>query len=100
MDIGERNGDVQPPEAEEHSQRIRQDDQPNPPARAESDAAEAPQEQSVERDEASRLEELQADVRNQDDLERDITRQADQLLVEQADERDSRRLERTSREKE
>lgn len=51
-------------------------------------------------DEASRLEELQADVRNQDDLERDITRQADRLLVEQADERDNRRLERTRHEKE
>lgn len=94
MDIGERNGDVQLPRIEEHSQPKR------PDARAESDGAEAAQDQSEEIDEASRLEELQADVRNQDDLERDITRQADQLLVEQADERDSRRLERTSREKE
>ncbi|KAI9933484.1 hypothetical protein MW887_007957 [Aspergillus wentii] len=51
-------------------------------------------------DEASRLRELQADVRDQDDLERDITRQADKLLAEQADERDNKRLERTKHEKE
>ncbi|PWY75536.1 DNA repair protein Rhp26/Rad26 [Aspergillus heteromorphus CBS 117.55] len=50
-------------------------------------------------DEASRLRELQADVRNQDDLERDISRQADKLLMEQADERDKKRLERTAAEK-
>ncbi|KAB8278318.1 SNF2 family N-terminal domain-containing protein [Aspergillus minisclerotigenes] len=51
-------------------------------------------------DETSRLRELQADVRDQDDLERDISRQADRLLMEQADERDNRRLERTTLEKE
>ncbi|BDD56279.1 hypothetical protein MPDQ_002057 [Monascus purpureus] len=51
-------------------------------------------------DEASRLRELQADVRDQGDLERDISRQADRLLMEQADERDNRRLERTRHEKE
>ncbi|OOF91339.1 hypothetical protein ASPCADRAFT_154998 [Aspergillus carbonarius ITEM 5010] len=50
-------------------------------------------------DEASRLRELQADVRDQDDLERDISRQADKLLLEQADERDNKRLERTTLEK-
>ncbi|KAL4889869.1 SNF2 family N-terminal domain-containing protein [Aspergillus ambiguus] len=50
-------------------------------------------------DEATRLQELQAAVRNQDDLERDITRQADKLLNEQADERDNKRLERTTIEK-
>ncbi|EDN05048.1 DNA repair and recombination protein RAD26 [Histoplasma capsulatum] len=49
--------------------------------------------------EESRLRELQADVRNQDDLERDIGRQADKLLIEQADERDHKRLERTLLEK-
>ncbi|OAX83254.1 hypothetical protein ACJ72_02384 [Emergomyces africanus] len=49
--------------------------------------------------ESSRLRELQADVRDQDDLERDIGRQADKLLIEQADERDYRRLERTKVEK-
>ncbi|KAL4746375.1 hypothetical protein BDW72DRAFT_185005 [Aspergillus terricola var. indicus] len=51
-------------------------------------------------DEATRLKELKADIRNQDDLERDITRQADRLLMEQADERDNKRLEKTNQEKE
>ncbi|KAF5855669.1 hypothetical protein ETB97_008819 [Aspergillus alliaceus] len=51
-------------------------------------------------DETSRLRELQADIRDQDDLERDISRQADRLLMEQADKRDSRRLERATQEKE
>ncbi|KAF9884396.1 hypothetical protein FE257_001796 [Aspergillus nanangensis] len=51
-------------------------------------------------DEASRLQDLQAAVRNQDDLERDITRQADKLLNEQADERDIKRLDKTLQEKE
>ncbi|EEH45241.1 uncharacterized protein PADG_01391 [Paracoccidioides brasiliensis Pb18] len=49
--------------------------------------------------ESSRLRELQATVRGQDDLERDIGLQADKLLLEQADERDHRRLERTIVEK-
>lgn len=51
-------------------------------------------------DEASRLKDLATEVRDQDDLERDIGRQADQLLTEQADERDQRRLERTRGDKE
>lgn len=46
-------------------------------------------------DEAARLKDLATEVRDQDDLERDIGRQADQLLTEQADERDKKRLERT-----
>lgn len=50
-------------------------------------------------DEASRLKDLAADVRDQDDLERDVGRQADQLLIEQADERDQKRLEKTEIEK-
>ncbi|OJD20755.1 hypothetical protein ACJ73_07909 [Blastomyces percursus] len=54
---------------------------------------------SVPDAESSRLRELQADVRDQDDLERDIGRQADKLLIEQADERDHKRLERTRVEK-
>ncbi|PGH27070.1 hypothetical protein AJ80_01256 [Polytolypa hystricis UAMH7299] len=49
--------------------------------------------------ESSRLRELHADVRDQDDLERDIGRQADKLLIEQANERDLKRLERTKNEK-
>ncbi|KAL4733803.1 SNF2 family N-terminal domain-containing protein [Aspergillus similis] len=51
-------------------------------------------------DEATRLKELQADIRDQDALERDITRQADRLLMEQADERDNKRLDKTNQEKE
>ncbi|KAL9613677.1 MAG: hypothetical protein Q9167_001806 [Letrouitia subvulpina] len=50
-------------------------------------------------DEASRLKALAADVRDQDDLERDIGRQADQLLSEQATEREQKRLEKTQLEK-
>lgn len=46
-------------------------------------------------DEATRLADLGAGVRDQDDLERDIGRQADQLLLEQAEERDKKRLEKT-----
>ncbi|KAI5198293.1 hypothetical protein E4T39_06859 [Aureobasidium subglaciale] len=46
-------------------------------------------------DEATRIASLAAGIRDQDDLERDIGRQADALLIEQADERDNKRLERT-----
>ena len=46
------------------------------------------------KDEASRLKGLATSVRDQDDLERDVNRQADQLLAAQADERDRKRLER------
>ncbi|CAG8585468.1 unnamed protein product [Penicillium salamii] len=46
-------------------------------------------------DEASRLRGLHADVRNQDDLERDITRQADKALAEKAEDNDIKRLEKT-----
>ncbi|KAJ5348347.1 uncharacterized protein MYU51_015153 [Penicillium brevicompactum] len=45
-------------------------------------------------DEASRLRNLQADVRDQDDLERDITRQADKALADKAEENDIKRLEK------
>ncbi|KAK4619413.1 DNA repair protein rhp26 [Fulvia fulva] len=50
-------------------------------------------------DEAAQLAALGAGVRDQDDLERDIGQQADQLLVEQADERDQKRLEKTQKER-
>lgn len=46
-------------------------------------------------DEATRIASLAAGIRDQDDLERDIGRQADALLLEQADERDNKRLEKT-----
>ncbi|KAI9846776.1 MAG: hypothetical protein M1837_003625 [Sclerophora amabilis] len=48
-----------------------------------------------EAEEDARLKELTANVRDQDDLERDVAQQADRLLVEQADERDLRRIEKT-----
>ncbi|KAI9709692.1 MAG: hypothetical protein M1820_003094 [Bogoriella megaspora] len=51
-------------------------------------------------DEETRLARLTANVRDQDDLERDIGRQAGQMLVEQADERDNKRLEKTLQDKE
>ncbi|RAH50952.1 DNA-dependent ATPase RAD26 [Aspergillus brunneoviolaceus CBS 621.78] len=85
-------------EAEGSSARDPVEEKPTEP----SDAAVTPvqsSEPSVAINEASRLKELQADVRDQDDLERDIARQADKLLLEQADERDNKRLERTTREK-
>lgn len=50
-------------------------------------------------DEATRLKQLAATVRDQDDLEKDVGRQADQMLLEQADERDLKRIERTEKEK-
>ncbi|KAL8871314.1 MAG: hypothetical protein Q9174_002825 [Haloplaca sp. 1 TL-2023] len=50
-------------------------------------------------DEASRLRALAADVRDQDDLERDVGRQADQMLTEQANERDQKRLDKSLTEK-
>lgn len=51
-------------------------------------------------DEATRLRALAADVRDQDDLERDVGRQANQLLMDQSNERDRKRLEKTESEKE
>src|SRR3954453_2369349 len=46
-------------------------------------------------DTSSRLRALNAEVRNQDDLERDIGREADRLLLEQGRERDKARLEKS-----
>ena len=50
-------------------------------------------------DEASRLRELDAQVRDQDDLERGIGREADRLLFEQAQQRDQQRLEKSKAQK-
>lgn len=50
-------------------------------------------------DEETRLKSLATAIRDQDDLERDIGRQADQMMTEQADERDNKRLEKTEAEK-
>lgn len=52
-----------------------------------------------EKDEATQLAELATGVRDQDDLERDIGRQADKLLLEQADERDKKRLDKTQKDR-
>lgn len=49
-------------------------------------------------DEETRLKFLTTGTRDQDDLERDIGRQADQLLMEQADERDKKRMEKAEAE--
>ena len=58
-----------------------------------------PESQPSGDDEASRLKDLATEIRDQNDLERDVNRQADQLLIDQADERDQKRLEKTSTEK-
>ncbi|KAK3050916.1 DNA repair protein rhp26 [Extremus antarcticus] len=50
-------------------------------------------------DEVAQLADLGAAIRDQDDLEKAIGQQADQLLVEQADERDKKRLEKTQTDK-
>ncbi|KAF2244276.1 DNA repair and recombination protein RAD26 [Trematosphaeria pertusa] len=49
-------------------------------------------------DEETRLKFLTTGTRDQDDLERDIGRQADQLLTEQADERDKKRMDKAEAE--
>lgn len=54
---------------------------------------------SIGEEEASRLAGLATEVRDQDDLQRDVFRQADQQLTEQANERDQKRLEKTKAEK-
>ncbi|TVY15418.1 DNA repair and recombination protein RAD26 [Lachnellula arida] len=45
-------------------------------------------------DEASALQGLTEDVRDQDDLERDITNQANLVMIEQEDERDQKRIDK------
>jgi DNA excision repair protein ERCC-6 len=50
-------------------------------------------------DEAAQLAQLATGVRDQDDLERDIGRQADELLLKQAEERDQKRLDKTQKER-
>ena len=52
-----------------------------------------------QQNEEATLRGLQAEVRNQDDLERDIGREADRLLFEQANQRDQQRLEKTTSQK-
>lgn len=81
-----------------HDLTTTQADQPEPnefKTNAESPAQVATGDDHDEQDEAARLAGLGAGVRDQDDLERDIGRQADQLLLEQADDRDNKRLDKT-----
>ena len=47
-------------------------------------------------DEASALKGLTENVRDQDDLERDITNQANHLMIEQEDERDQKRIDKVT----
>lgn len=54
---------------------------------------------SIGEDEARRLAGLATEVRDQDELQRDVFRQADQQLTEQANERDQKRLDKTTAEK-
>ena len=71
-----------------------------PSLRFDSDVAEvAEQSPPHDEDEAAQLAKLATSVRDQDDLERDIGRQADQLLHEQANERDNKRLDKTQKDK-
>ncbi|KAF1921107.1 DNA repair and recombination protein RAD26 [Ampelomyces quisqualis] len=57
-----------------------------------------PEELPSDADEETRLKLLTTGTRAQDDLERDIGRQADQLLTEQADARDKKRIEKAEAE--
>ncbi|OAL00670.1 DNA repair and recombination protein RAD26 [Phaeosphaeriaceae sp. SRC1lsM3a] len=61
---------------------------------ATTDEAQEHEELPSDADEETRLKFLTTGTRAQDDLERDIGRQADQLLTEQADARDKKRIEK------
>ncbi|KAL8661690.1 MAG: hypothetical protein Q9202_005382 [Teloschistes flavicans] len=62
---------------------------------SESPSTDKPMDSEVKgEDEATRLRALAADVRDQDDLERDVGRQADQMLTDQANGRDQKRLDK------
>lgn len=65
---------------------------------AEGDQAPSADELPSDADEETRLKFLTTGTRDQNDLERDIGRQADQLLTEQADERDKKRMEKAEAE--
>ncbi|KAI1935954.1 DNA repair protein rhp26 [Ophidiomyces ophidiicola] len=60
---------------------------------------ETPHNDSLIREESSALKALDTAVRDQTDIEKDIGRQADKLLTEQANNRDQKRLKRTNKEK-
>ncbi|KAJ4305247.1 DNA repair protein rhp26 [Kalmusia sp. IMI 367209] len=67
-------------------------------AAEEGDASVLEDELPSDADEETRLKFLTTGTRDQDDLERDIGRQADQLLTEQANERDKKRMEKAENE--
>lgn len=95
-DIHMEGNEVNTNDDRTNQQSPRPDDDPTP----NENAAEQPGTQNEEeKDEATQLAELATGVRDQDDLERDIGRQADKLLLEQADERDKKRLEKTQKDK-
>ena len=75
--------DAQTPPSVKHGEGSHNDDQGQPVDNGEGDA------------ETAALKGLDAEVRDQDDLERTIGREADQLLSEQANQRDQQRLEKT-----
>ncbi|KAL5120641.1 DNA repair protein rhp26 [Pleosporales sp. CAS-2024a] len=62
------------------------------------EGAESHEDMPSDADEETRLKFLTTGTRAQDDLERDIGRQADQLLTEQADARDKKRMEKAEAE--
>ena len=70
------------------------------PAEQQQDKHSPPSNNDAEQDEITRLARLSATVRDQNDLEKDVGRQADQMLLEQADERDQKRLDKALKEKE
>ncbi|KAJ5179448.1 DNA repair protein rhp26 [Penicillium capsulatum] len=55
---------------------------------------------NVQAAEASRLQELDVDVQDQDDIERDITRKADEALAKRAEENETKRLNKVLAQKE
>jgi len=92
------------PEMQTESAEIFHNDQAIQPAQDQPAHDDAPSENQAhenieEQDEAAQLAELATGVRDQDDLERDIGRQADKLLLKQADERDQKRLAKTQKDR-
>ncbi|KAJ9263893.1 hypothetical protein DTO212C5_7425 [Paecilomyces variotii] len=101
MDEGRPERQESPVVKPEAMEQELQDDDPTITERAGPEGGASNQNTTETTDESAQLRELlQTDIRDQDDLERDIGRQADKLLVEQADERDNKRLERAKNEKE
>lgn len=59
------------------------------------DPQESTNDEALGDDEAARISHLAATAKDQDEIEKDIGRQADQMLLDQAEERDQKRVERT-----